>query len=364
MHVNRICLKDFRNYENLEISLGEGVNIFYGANAQGKTNLLESIYYTATGRSHRTTNDQECIRQGASQALVRLFFSRNQIEEQVEVVLRKNGRKSILVNRFPARKISEVFGLLKVVLFSPEDLSLIKSGPALRRRFMDMELCQVDPVYLYQLQQYYKVLRQRNAVLKDLSKGPYRPKAADEALYPWDAQLADLGARLALSRQAFVTSMEEFAKEIHDTISQGKEKLSLKYIASASGDQEEILRLLEKEREKDIRYGATGRGIQHDDIEIYLNTMNARYYGSQGQQRSAALSLKLAETRKIQAESGQAPVLLLDDVMSELDEMRQKQLLSYIENIQTIITCTGIEDIFKHLPKGEIYHVTEGEIAK
>lgn len=370
MFVKNIRLKNYRGYDELELSFDKGINILSGDNAQGKTNLLEAVYYCCAGRSHRTTKDKECIYLGREEALVKILFETAAgKEEQIEIHLKQTGKKSLAINGYPARRINDLFGRFHVVLFSPEDLSLIKRGPAERRKFIDMEICQVDPVYLYDLQQYYKVLRQRNQLLKDASRSRNFATYAEkiefvrETLFAWDAQLCDYGVRVMKRRAAFVEKLKSYTAHIHQTISHGTEEMDLGYQNSVPMEISAFQLILEKELEQDLRTGTTS-GPQHDDLLILINGTDVRRYGSQGQQRTAALSLKLSELQMMKEEIGESPVLLLDDVMSELDENRQKQLTEYVRENQTILTCTGVEDSIRSLPVGAHFHVKAGRISE
>lgn len=358
MYVKQLLVRQFRNYEELKIDLKPGMNIFYGDNAQGKTNLLESVYFCATGRSHRTSNDKECIRQKQEEALISLKYDVRGKEENIEIHLKKNGRKSVSINGYPVRKISELIGRFHVVLFSPEDLSLIKNSPQYRRKFIDIELSQVDPLYLYDLQQYYHVLRQRNQLMKDARD----PALVRDTISLWDEQLVRYGCSIMKKRDKFIQELETYTAEIHENISGGTEVMKLKYDHDAPMEEEGFMRVLQRNLERDLRNGTTGNGIQHDDMGIFLNGSDVRIYGSQGQQRTSALSLKLAELKMMKKAIGDEPVLLLDDVMSELDAKRQKQLATYIKDNQTILTCTGIEDSIRSLQAEMLYKVSTGTV--
>ena len=257
MFVKKIRLKNYRGYDELELGFDKGINILSGDNAQGKTNLLEAVYYCSSGRSHRTTNDKECIYLGREEALIKIVFERSAgREEQIEIHLKQNGKKSLAINGYPARRINDLFGRLHVVLFSPEDLSLIKRGPAERRKFIDMEICQVDPVYLYDLQQYYKVLRQRNQLLKDASKDRNYPTYAEkisavkETLFAWDAQLVSYGVKVMKRRESFVSHLQEYTSKIHRTISHETEEMKLSYLNSVPMEEDQFLEILEKDIEQ------------------------------------------------------------------------------------------------------------------
>lgn len=363
MIIQQIVLQNFRNYEALDIALSDGVNVLMGANAQGKTNLLEAIGYCSTGRSHRTSYDRECIRIGESDAFIKLIYETVRGEAKprkdcIELHLRRSGAKSAALNRVPVQKINDLYGCIQTVLFSPEDLSLIKEGPGKRRRFMDMEICQVDKVYLHYLQQYHILLRQRNQLLKDMAhQNPDR-----ELFRVYDEQFADYASRLIHRRKQFLKKLGEWAPEIHGQISGSGEKIQFRYEANVPEEPEEIRKRLENCFEQDIRQGTTTAGPHRDDIDIRINDTDVRTYGSQGQKRTAALSMKLAEIEMMQQETGQSPVLLLDDVMSELDGERQMYLIRCIEKHQTVITCTGVEDSIRKMRPAHIFQVEKGTI--
>ena len=339
--------------------LSPHINIIKGKNAQGKTNLLEAIYFCATGRSHRTTHEKECIRYEASEAEIHLLYQDTR-EEKIDLLLRKNGKSTVAaaVNGEPVQRLSELFGNFHVVVFSPEDLSLIKNEPGRRRRFMDMELCQVDRVYLYNLQQYCRVLRQRNQLLKDCLERP----SLREQLPVWDQQLAHYGVSVMKRREEFIDELYAYTKPIHESITGEEEALLITYESSAESTEDAFFEHLTRNQERDIRLGNTSVGPHRDDIGLFINGADVRAFGSQGQQRTTALSMKLAEFEMLKKETGSCPVPLLDDVMSELDGFRQQHLLQYIEENQTIITCTGIEESISGLPAGQVFEIEKGTI--
>lgn len=358
MYVDKLSLKDYRNINILNIELKKGVNIFYGNNAQGKTNILESIYMCATGRSHRTHVEKELIKFGESEAHIQLYVKKD-VTDRIDIHLKREEKKGIAINNIPIKKLGELFGILNVVMFGPEDLQLIKSGPSERRRFMDMELCQISNVYYYNLQQYYKILKQRNNLLKNLQKD-IRNK---DTLDIWDEQMVQYGNKIIISRQNFINKITEIADKIHRNITNSKEILKIEYKPSITTD---IFReKLNKNIDKDIYYGTTSCGIHKDDLYFYINDINVREYGSQGQQRTACLSTKLAEIDLIKNEKNESPVLLLDDVLSELDKERQHYLINNIYDVQTILTCTGIEDAIKNMiTDANIYKVSNGAVNR
>ncbi len=359
MYVKKISLKNYRNIERLDLELKNGVNIFYGKNAQGKTNLLESIYIGATGRSHRTHKDKELINFNKDEAHIRLEVYKQNIFDKIDIHLKKDSKKGIAINNIPINKLGELFGYLNVVIFSPEDLSLIKQGPQERRKFLDMELCQINKIYYYNLSQYYKVLKQRNILLKKISKN----QSLKDTLFVWDNQLIDFGMKIIKTRHLFINKINNISKKIHRDITNNKEDLDIKYKPSVL--ENEFKEKLEKNLEKDIMYTNTAYGPHKDDMLFFINGVNARDFGSQGQQRTVSLSTKLAEIMLIEEEKGSLPLLLLDDVLSELDKDRQKFLINNIKNLQVIITCTGVEDVLKNLDKNcSIFKVTNGSIQK
>ena len=354
MKVHTLTFKDFRNLQNGTHELGTGVNILYGDNAQGKTNFLEAAYICATGRSQRGATDREMIRFGQKQAHVTALIDGR---TRIDVHLSKSGKKRAAINHAPVRRLGGLFGNMLTVVFSPDDLKLIKSGPAERRRFMDIELCQLNRVYCYELQQYYRALKQRNNLLREIRKRT----ATVDTLPIWDQQLAEFGRKIFKNRNKFLELLNPIASEIHARITSHKEKLVISYAPNTLALQLE--EQFAKNHEKDIAAGSTSIGIHRDDLIFSINGADCRVYGSQGQQRTASLSAKLAEVRFIRAHKGHDPILLLDDVLSELDRDRQRYLLESMEHIQIIMTCTGAEDILKKAPEGsKIMRVVEGAV--
>ena len=358
MYIKKISLKNYRNIDFLELDLKNGVNIFYGDNAQGKTNLLESIYICATGRSHRTHIDKELIKFNENDAHIKAEIKTNTLDK-IDIHLKRDSKKGIAINNIAINKLGELFGILNIVIFSPEDLNLIKAGPMERRKFIDMELCQINKVYYYNLAQYYKILKQRNTLLKKIQKNEY----LKETLFAWDSQLINFGKKIIEIREDFILKINKISKKIHFEITGEKEDLEIKYKPNVL--IKEFEEKLKKNIEKDILYATTSVGPHKDDILFFINDINARDFGSQGQQRTVSLSTKLAEINLIKEEKGNLPVLLLDDVLSELDKSRQKYLISNIKDIQVIITCTGVEDVIKNLnEKCHIFNVKNGSIFK
>jgi len=338
MIVERLELSDYRNYESLSVSFDPGTNLIYGNNAQGKTNLLEAVFECATARSHRGSKDREVIRFGREEGHIRLQAEKNSRPVRIDLHLRKNKPKGAAIDGVPVRKVSELFGVLQVVFFSPEDLKIIKNSPQERRRFIDEELCQLDRVYTSRLISYNKALLQRNNLLKD----PKNDSEFQLLLDVLDEQLVTYGKDVMKERKAFIREMDELTAGIHHELTGGKERLHLIYAPSVSPEQMEEKLFLA--RDMDIRLGSTSVGPHRDDMEFELDGIDARKFGSQGQQRTAALSLKMAEIELVRQKTNDTPILLLDDVLSELDSERQERLLRSIKGVQTFLTCTGLDD--------------------
>ena len=357
MIIKSLELADFRNYESLEISFDEGTNILYGDNAQGKTNILEAIYVSATTKSHKGSKDKEIINFNKEESHIRTYLLKENDEIRVDMHLRKNKSKGIAIDGQKIKKAADLMGLLNVVFFSPEDLSIIKNGPAERRRFADMELCQLDHFYLYNLNHYNKIVNQRNKLLKDMYFNP----ELKETLNIWDSQLVSFGRTIIERRQQFAGQLCEIIYDIHKKLSGGKEELIIKYEPDVLTDNFE--KMMKINQEKDIKLKQTTTGPHRDDFSFIVNGIDIRKYGSQGQQRTAALSLKLSEIELVKKISKDNPVLLLDDVLSELDSNRQNYLLNSIGGIQTIISCTGLDEFINNrFEINKIFKVTNGTI--
>ena len=357
MNIRSIELKNFRNYENLEISFDEGTNILFGDNAQGKTNILEAAYMSGTTKSHKGSRDREMIRFGEEEAHLKTVVVRGGREYQIDMHLKKNRAKGIAIDKIPIKKASELFGILNIVFFSPEDLNIIKNGPAERRRFLDSELCQLDRIYLADLTNYNKILAQRNKLLKDMI---YRPGLSD-TLPVWDMQLIETGKKIIRRRKQFVDELREIVSDIHYRISGGKEELFLKYEPNIDDNffEDELSRA----KEKDKKLCQTSVGPHRDDLLFSIGDVDIRKYGSQGQQRTSALSLKLSEIELVRKSISDTPVLLLDDVLSELDSSRQNYLLNNISDTQTIITCTGLDEFVRNrFTVNRVFEVIAGHV--
>lgn len=359
MIIRSLKLKDYRNYELLNIELDKATNIFYGDNAQGKTNVLEAAYLSGTTKSHRGTKDRDLIRFGCEESHIETVIEKNGVPYQIDMHLKKNSPKGIAINKIPIRKASELFGLMNFVFFSPEDLNIIKNGPSERRRFMDLELSQLDKVYLRDLANYNRIVNQRNKLLKDAF---YQPDLID-TLDIWDMQLITYGSKIIERRKKFMDEVNEMIYDIHYKLTGGRERIRLSYESGCGAFTLE--QALARNRERDIRMKSTSVGPHRDDICFMAGDLDIRKFGSQGQQRTAALSLKLSEIELVKQIIRDTPVLLLDDVLSELDKHRQNYLLDSIHDIQTLITCTGLDEFVNHrFSINKIFHVLDGHVSK
>lgn len=357
MYIESVQLKNFRNYESLEIDLDKGTNILYGDNAQGKTNILEAIYLCGTTKSHRGSKDKEIIRFGEEESHIRMMLKKNELSYKIDMHLKKNKAKGVAINGLPIHKARELFGIINLVFFSPEDLNMIKNGPGERRKFIDMELCQLDPVYLTELASYNHIVNQRNKLLKDMYMNP----GLRDTLDIWDMQMVQYGKKIIEKRTAFVKELNEIVCDIHKNLTGGLEHLEVIYEPSTEGAAFE--EDLKNHRERDLRLKMTSVGPHRDDLIFMTNGIDIRKYGSQGQQRTAALSLKLSEIYLVKKKIKDTPVLLLDDVLSELDSNRQNYLLESIHDIQTVVTCTGLDDFIDHqFQLNKVFKVVKGEV--
>lgn len=356
MIIKEIELRNFRNYIDTKISFHEKVNIFTGNNAQGKTNLLEGIYISSFGKSFRQGNDNEMIKFGEKFCAVRIEALRNDGRTSVEIAIGEN-EKGIKTDGVKIKRISELLEKILIVVFSPDDLKIVKGDPEKRRRFIDRELSQIRPSYYSDIYSYRRALMQRNALLKDRN-------AKAESFEIWDGKLAETGERVIVKRDGFIKKLNRISKEIHNSITDGKESLEIKYDSSlqlSENLKEVFFQKLKQDIKKDILKGNTETGPHRDDLKILIDGNDIRKYGSQGQQRTAALSLKLAELELIKEETGEDAVLLLDDVLSELDGERQNFLLKSFENVQLFITAAELPgNIINKLPKGYIFNIVNG----
>lgn len=359
MYITKVELQDFRNYEKLNIEFHPNVNLILGNNAQGKTNLIEAIYLSSLGKSFRTSNDFEMIKFGSKFFRVKIEAEKKNEDLCVEMAVSKES-KAVKLNGRKIKKISELLENIYIVVFSPEDLKIVKEEPEKRRKFIDRELCQIRPMYFNNISRYKKILLQRNTMLKENA-----PKIS--LLEIWDLELAEYGSKIILMRAEFIKKLDKISSQIHKNITNGKEKLHIQYEANVpfmNSLQEQKDLFLEKIRiniEKDLVRRSTSVGPHRDDLKIIINGIDIRKYGSQGQQRTAALSLKLAEIMLIKEETEEDCILLLDDVLSELDEERQNYLINSLANIQLFITSAELsEKVKRTLPEGKTFYVENG----
>lgn len=358
MYIDTLEVGNFRNYDFAKIDFHNKTNILCGDNAQGKTNILESIFVCGTTKSHKGCKDRELIRLGEEEAHIRMHLVKKNMSHRIDMHLKKSKGKGIAIDGIPIKRSGELLGLLNVIFFSPEDLRIIKNGPSERRRFVNMELCQLDAVYLHDLGEYNKVLAQRNKLLKQI----YHQPSLKETLDLWDMQLVEYGSKLVRRRETFVEEIGEIVTKVNGKLTGGKEMIRMTYEPDVMVDDFE--KKLADAREKDLKTCSTNVGPHRDDLCFVNGDIDLRRYGSQGQQRTCALSLKLAEIELVKDLVGDSPILLLDDVLSELDRKRQNYLLDSIHDIQAIITCTGIEEfVGSRLTLDKIFRVVQGEIT-
>jgi DNA replication and repair protein RecF len=368
LYIKGIKLKTFRNYHQLDIDFVKNLNIIYGENAQGKTNILESIFLCASGRSHRTSKDSELVKIGESSYHIELEVQRVDRDTKIEISYDLKERKKIRINEISEKRIGNLMGNLNTVIFSPENLDIVKNGPSERRRFLDMSISQIKPSYFFDLQQYSKILSHRNLLLKEIQI----KSSLLDTLEIWNKKLAYVGSRIINARKNFIRELNIKAKNNHYKLTNGMEKLNIVYnpsinIEGADNDEEIkyiFEKTLEKSQNKELLKCTTLFGPQRDDCDILLNGVDIKMYGSQGQQRTSILSIKLSEVEIMKRETGEFPVLLLDDVMSELDQKRQEYLLNNISNVQAFITCTD-KSIFSDniSTQAKFYKVQNGQVV-
>ncbi len=361
MYIQKLNLKNYRNYKKAEFDFSSGINILVGDNGQGKTNCAEAIFYLCTGYSPKATRDKQLIKDGETE----FNISCNAISRYgtviVDISYNTQSEKSIKVNGVPLKKIGELMGNVNSVFFNPNELKLIKESPEDRRRFMDIAICQMSKTYFYALQKYRKILEQRNNLLKNPDR-----EVIYETLPLWDDQLCTYAEIIVNERKEFLSKLYPHAKEIHAFLSNGKEELELSsdlsYVEDGVGVKDSLVKALAERVEKDIALGYTGVGPHRDDIKIKLNGIDVRIYGSQGQQRTSAISLKLAELEIFNEKFSEYPVLILDDAFSELDKTRRKKLLERVSGMQTIITCTDFSDEIPIGVEVKYFDIENGEI--
>ncbi|MBK5245693.1 MAG: DNA replication/repair protein RecF [Peptostreptococcaceae bacterium] len=363
MFIKKIELNNFRNYIHLDMDFHKKVNILLGKNAQGKTNLVEAIYFTSIGKSFRTNKDNEMIGFDGEFARVKIIAEKNEEPLELELLIKKEG-KEVKKEGYKLSKTSEMLDNIYIVVFSPEDLRIVKDEPEKRRKFIDRELCQLKPVYYNNLSRYKKILQQRNALLKG-------KEIKEDILKVWDISICEVGSEIIRQRREFIEKINIISKEIHKEITNNKEILdiiyesNIEYVENIEKQKDFYLKKLEKNWKNDIYKGNTSVGPHKDDLKLIVNGIDIRNYGSQGQQRTAALSLKLAEVKLIEEEKREKPILLLDDVLSELDSTRQKYLINSLKDLQIFITTTEISKFLEEsLSEKNIYIVKEGNVNK
>jgi DNA replication and repair protein RecF len=362
MYIKYLNLINYRNYKELNIEFCNGTNVLVGDNAQGKTNILEALYYTSIGKSHRTNKDKELVRWSEEETYIKAYVAKERLDKKIEIKIFKEGKKGININSIKITKLQDLVGVLNVVMFSPEDLDIVKDSPSYRRRFLDIELCKLSPKYYYNLSMYKKVLNERNTVLKKYNSNP-------DMLDIYDIQLSELGSYIVNQRLKYIEKLNEKGREVHSDITQNKEVIEFKYIMQLKENidiKEQLYNALATSRNKDIERRVTSVGPHRDDFSIFINNMDVKIFGSQGQQRTSVLSIKFASMYIIKELTGEYPLLLLDDVLSELDTKRQEYILNSIIDVQTLITCTGINDIKNNLNSRifKIFKVTNGSIEE
>lgn len=366
MKIKSITLKNYRNYDQLKIQFDSKLNIIIGDNAQGKTNLLESIYTGGFGKSFRASKESELVKFGEMVTAVKIEIEReNGFNETIEYRINDKSKKEFLINGVNITKISDLLGTINLILFYPDDLKLIKESPVERRRFLNRELSHISKVYCLDIIEYNRILLQRNELLKKI---PYKPEFRD-MLEIWDEQLVEKGAKLIKRRQHFIDDLAMISNRIHGEVTKHKESLSITYLTAVKNMENydtiksELSMMLKKNVEIDLKRGFTSVGPHRDDFEICINNINIKSFGSQGQQRTAALSLKLSEIEIIKKDVGEYPILLLDDVMSELDVNRQKDLIYALKDVQTIITTTDVKNLLdEYINASKIIKIKNGSV--
>lgn len=362
MYIKYLQLRNYRNYTELFLKFNKNINVFIGDNAQGKTNILESIYYCSIGKSHRTNRDKELICWNNNEAYIQSYIAKERLDKKIEIKIFKEGRKGININKIKVNKISELLGNFNVVMFSPEDLKIVKESPSYRRKFLDIELCKLSRMYYYNLVQYNKVLEEKNILLRKWNEKNIG------ILEIYNKQLSKFGGEIIKQRKNYIDKLNNIGNDIHKKISNGTEQIEFKYITSVKNIDEaenQLLLNFKKNVERDIEKRITSEGPHRDDFQVLINNIDAKTFGSQGQQRTAVLTIKFASLEIIKGITGEYPVLLLDDVLSELDSKRQEYILNSIKNIQTMITCTGIEEINNLLSNNcYVFKVTNGVVEK
>ena len=353
MWISEVKIKNFRNYDEQEIKLQKNINVFYGENAQGKTNIIEAIFLCSMGKSFRAKQDKEMIKIDKENSIVEIEYKK--IDRDAKIKIELNNRKSVYLNGIKIKRLSELLGNLHVVMFNPDDINVLKGGPQNRRKFLDIMISQLKPNYMHNLSLYVKTIEQRNNYLRQIKE----EKKSENMLDIWDEELAKYAVIISNYRQEYMEKIKEKIKQIHTEITDNKENIEIEYLTECE-NKENYINLLKQRRKLDIIKGHTNKGIHRDDFMIYINGKKLNIYGSQGQHRTAMLSLKLSELNIVEDEIGEKPILLLDDFMSELDKKRRTHFLKKIKDTQVIITCTDKIDIEnKNIL---IYNVKDGKV--
>lgn len=355
MWISNMKINNFRNYKNQEIELNKNLNIFYGQNAQGKTNIIEAIFLSSIGKSFRTNKEKELIKLDENECNLEINFEK--LDRDGNIKINIGNKKNILINGIKIKKLSELLGTINVVIFTPDDINILKGGPQNRRKFLDIMISQLRPKYMHIYTLYMKTLEERNCYLKNIQKSMQNPK--DDFIEIYDEKLAEYGYEIYKYRKEFIEKIKNKIKTIHNNITNNKEEIKIEYISDCA-DKNNFLNLLKERKKLDIIKGYTTKGIHRDDFSIYLNDLLVNVYGSQGQHRTSVLSLKLAELQVIYDDIGENPILLLDDFVSELDESRRMNFLENIKDTQVIITCT--DKIELQNEKYKSFNVINGEI--
>lgn len=355
MWIKKIKINNFRNYKSQEINLEKNINIFYGENAQGKTNIIEAIFLSSMGKSFRAKKDKEMIMLGEEKSNIEIEYEKTDRDGKIKIEL--GNKKIVYINGIKIKKLSELLGKINVVIFTPDDINILKGGPQNRRRFLDIMISQLRPNYMYNLNLYLKTLEQRNNYLRQIKE----ENKDENMLDIWDEELSNYAINIYSYRKEFIEKIKNKIKNIHSEITNNKEEIEIEYLSECIS-KEKYLELLKQRRKLDIIKGYTTKGIHRDDFNIYINKKELGIYGSQGQHRTAILSLKLSELNIVKDEIGESPILLLDDFMSELDEKRRKNFLEKINDVQVIITCTEKIDIENK--EILVYNVKSGEVKK
>lgn len=354
MLITNLKLQNFRNYNELNLDFNKNINIIYGNNAQGKTNILEAIFVTSIGKSFRTSRDKELIKFGEKFSKIEVEFQKKDRDGSIKIEI--SDKKNIFVNGVKIKKLSELLGNMNIVIFTPDDINILKAGPAQRRRFLDIFISQLRPNYVYCLNMYLKALEQRNNYLKQIK---FENKN-EEFLDIWDEKIADYAEKVFNYRYEFIEKIKNKIKSVHNNITENNESINIEYVTDFS-NKEEFLKKLKNNRKLDILKGYSTTGVHRDDFNIYINNNLVNVYGSQGQHRTAILSLKMSELKVIYDEIGENPILLLDDFMSELDEKRRTNFLNNIKDTQVLITCTDKFMLEKN--NFNLYNVNNGKIC-